>query len=251
MTDTPPFARPYNVIDCETTGFAEDAQLMEIARCIVTLDAERKTAVGEPHAELFRPTCEIEPGARATHHITAAMVADRFPATTDDRTRFVQCPDLAVPPAVVVAHNIEYEEKFFSAEIGETPRLCTYKAALRVWPDAPSHSNGVLYYWLQDQGLVPDLGDAAHPMHRAGPDTLITGHILAALLQLATTAEMLEWTSEPRLLPTCPNGKWRGKPWSEVEAGYLKWMLGTDMEEDIKWNVQRELDRRAGQRSLL
>lgn len=246
MTDTPGFARSYNAIDCESTGFADDAELMEIASCILTLYADRTTAVDVPYSELFRPTCAIEPGARATHHITAAMVADRFPVTSDDRHRFIHRPDLLEkPPAVIVAHNAEYEQKFFKAEIGAIPVLCTLKAALRVFPEAPSHSNGVLYYWLQDQGLMPDLGAAAHPMHRAGPDTLITAHILAALLQKATTSEMLAWTDEPRLLPKCPIGEWRDKPWSEVDAGFLNWMIGkAGMEEDFKWNARRELERR-------
>ena len=252
MTDAPAFVRRYNVIDCESTGFTEPAELIEIASCILTLDAERKVFIGDPWSELFRPTCEIEPGARATHHITAAMVSDRFPATSEDRDRFIRWTGRGDPPAVVVAHNIEYEQKFFAAEIREIPGLCTYKAALRVWPDAPSHGNGALYYWLQDQGLMPDLGEAAHPMHRAGPDTLITAHILAALLQLATTAEMLEWTAEPKLLPRCPIGEWKDKPWAEVEFSFLKWMVGKPgMEEDFKWNARREIDRRERQGRML
>lgn len=53
------------------------------------------------------------------------------------------------------------------------------------------------------------------------------------------------WTKEPRLLPTCPLGKFRGVPWSEVEAGFLGWMLRQPtMEEDLKWNAQREITRR-------
>lgn len=252
MPDLPAFTRDYNVIDCESTGFADHAELIEVASCILTLDSERRTVIGEPISELFRPTCEIEPDARATHHITAPMVADHFPVTADDRKRFIERPERGVPVSVIVAHNAEYEQKFFGAEIGETPVLCTLKAALRVFPEAPSHKNGALYYWLQDQGLIPDLGEAAHPMHRAGPDTLITAHILAVLLQKATTQAMLQWSLEPRLLPTCPIGEWRGKPWAEVEHGFLSWMVKkAGMEEDFKWNARREIERRSGQGSML
>lgn len=252
----PDLTRDYNVIDCETTGLGEGPEvpeLIEIASCILTLASNRTMVIGPPYSETFRPMGGIEPGARATHHITAAMLADRFPVTSDDRHRFIHRPDLlAKPPAVIVAHNAEYEQKFFAKEIGEIPVLCTLKAALRVFPEAPSHSNGVLYYWLQDQGLMPDLGKSAHPMHRAGPDTLITAHILSALLQKTTTQEMLAWSLEPRLLPTCPIGDWRGKPWAEVEFGFLKWMAGKDgMEEDFRWNARREIQRRSGQGKLL
>lgn len=252
MTDMPAFTRDYNVIDCESTGFTEPAELVEIASCILTLDSNRQTVIGVPQSRLFRPTCAIEPGSRAVHHITAEMVADRFAATSEDREFFINRPDRGVPVSVIVAHSADYEMKFFASEIGAMPVLCTYKCALRVFPDAPSHSNSALYYWLQDAGLIPDLGAAAHPMHRAGPDTLITAHILSALLQKATTQEMLEWTQEPRLLPLCPIGDWKGKPWAEVEHGFLKWMVNkAGMEGDFKWNARREIDRREGQRNLI
>lgn len=250
MNDQPPFVRHYNVIDCETTDLTENAELLEIASCVVTLDANRQTVVGAPTAELFRPEGVISPDARAVHHISPAMVRDRFPATTEDRVRFVRRTDIGAPVSVVVAHNIEYELGFFKNEIGDLPMICTLKAALRVFPDAPSHKNGALYYWLMEREKIPDLGDACQPMHRAGPDTLITAHLLAVLLQNATTQEMLAWTKEPRLLPVCPIGEWRGKPWHEVEHGFLRWMSTKQgMEADFVWNAKRELDRRAQART--
>lgn len=243
--------RIYSVIDAETTGKADDAQLMELARCPVALNAERQVWIGEPYSRLFRPTCEIEPGARAAHHITAAMVADRFPATTDDRVNFATEPVFGVAPAVWVAHNVDYEARWFTKELIPIPRLCTYKAALRLFPEAPSFSNGALYYWLQDQGLMPDLGEAAHPMHRAGPDTLITANILALCLQRATTAQLLQWTDEPRLMPVCPIGDdWKGKKWSLLDFKALTWIATKKgMDPDTAWNAQQEINKRAANRS--
>lgn len=73
----------------------------------------------------------------------------------------------------------------------------------------------------------------------------MTAHILKALLGFATAREMCAWTKEPRLLPRCPLGKFRGKPWAEVETGFLNWMLAQpSMEEDLKWNAQREMTTR-------
>lgn len=247
MTEPALFARHYNVIDVETTDLTDDAELLEISSCLVTLSADRKTLVGEPMAELFRPHEKaISPDARAVHHISPAMVADRQPVTQDDRMRFVHRTDRSEAVSVVVAHNIEYEEKFFRGEFASLPRICTMKGALRVFPEAPSHKNGALYYWLMERGLIPDLGDACQPMHRAGPDTLITAHLLTVLLQNATTHELLAWTGEPKLLPACPIGEWKGKPWHEVEHGFLTWMVRkAGLEADFKWNAQRELERRA------
>ncbi|EKY30608.1 hypothetical protein HMPREF0185_00187 [Brevundimonas diminuta 470-4] len=71
---------------------------------------------------------------------------------------------------------------------------------------------------------------------------------LRELLQHATLEEMAAWTLEPRLLPKCPIGKFRGAAWSDVEAGFLTWMLAqASMEEDLKWNARRELERRRSQ----
>ena len=247
MTEPALFARHYNVIDVETTDMTDDAELLEISSCLLTLGADRKTLVGEPMAELFRPhERPISPDARAVHHISPKMVAGRHPVTQEDRQRFVQRTDRSEVVSVVVAHNLEYEAKFFPAEFVGLPQICTMKAALRVFPEAPSHKNGALYYWLMDREMIPDLGEAAQPMHRAGPDTLITAHLLAVLLQNATTQQMLQWTQEPRLLPTCPIGDWKGKPWHEVEFGFLTWMVNkAGMEEELKWNARREITRRA------
>jgi exodeoxyribonuclease X len=57
---------------------------------------------------------------------------------------------------------------------------------------------------------------------------------------------MIAWTKEPALLPTCPIGKFRGQPWADVEMGFLCWMTRqADMAPDLKWNAQREIDRRS------
>lgn len=63
-----------------------------------------------------------------------------------------------------------------------------------------------------------------------------------------TGREMIAWTKEPALLPRCTIGKFRGKPWSEVETGFLGWMLKqADMDADLKWNADLEMQRRNGQ----
>src|SRR5690606_31559791 len=94
--------------------------------------------------------------------------------------------------AAVVAHNWAFEAAFLGDQ--QTPAICTLKAALRVWPDAPSHSNSVLRYWLEDQGLLSLDHETAMPPHRAGPDAYVTAHILKTLLAAgATGREMIAW----------------------------------------------------------
>ena len=218
------------IIDFETTGTEPPAEVCEVGYS--DLDTETR-AIAEPVSWLCGVK-EMPPEVRAVHHISLADCAGQ-PAFDEFR--------LYDGPAVIAAHNADFERKFIRCTL---PMICTYKAALRVWPEAPAHNNGTLRYWLEDQGLIKPRHDLTQPAHRAGPDAYTTAHILAALLNAgATGKEMVAWTLEPRLLPTCPLGKFRGKPWPEVEAGFLGWMLRQEgMEDDLKWNARREIARR-------
>jgi exodeoxyribonuclease X len=223
------------VIDFETTGTEPPAEVCEVGVCDLHLDTR---VIDAPRAWL----CGVEampPEVRAIHHISLAECAGQ--PKFDPLVMFDS--DVSMFGAGV-AHNAEFETKFF---VPALPIICTYKAALRVWPHAPSHSNGSLRYWLEDQGKIKPDHALTQPAHRAGPDAYVTAHILLALFDAgATGKQMVAWTKEPRLLPTCPIGKFRGMPWSEVEAGFLGWMLRQPtMEEDLKWNAEREIARRA------
>jgi len=45
---------------------------------------------------------------------------------------------------------------------------------------------------------------------------------------------------------TVPFGKHRGLPWSKAPPDYLQWMITkTDMDPDVLWNAQREINNRA------
>lgn len=220
------------VVDFETTGFESPAEVCEVGICDLTLGGE----IGVPKSWLCGVK-EMPPEVRAVHHISKAE-CDPFdpfdPAA------------LSGEIDAYAAHNSEFETKFWTPD---KPIICTYKAALRVWPDAPSHSNGALRYWLQDQGMISPDHAMTQPAHRAGPDAYVTAHILAALFATgATGKQMVGWTREPRVLPKCPIGKEKGKMWIDVDAGFLSWMVNNaTMEADLKWNAQREIDRRAAE----
>jgi len=221
------------VIDFETSGAEPpNAEVCEVGLCDLNLEQRQ---IGEPRSWLCRVK-EMPPEVRAIHHITLAECAGHPPF--DAAAMFTE------PCDAIAAHRSEFEMQFFTSP---TPVIiCTYKAALRVWPDAPSHSNGALRYWLQDQGKINPDHEATQPAHRAAQDAYVTAHILSALFDAGTTGrEMAAWTKEPPLLPRCPIGKFRGKPWPEVESGFLGWMLRQpDMDAGLQWNANREIERR-------
>lgn len=221
------------VIDFETTGKEPPAEVCEVGFCDVD------TAFPSSLRQLGSWFCGVKsmpPEVRAVHHISLLDTAGEAPF--DPSTMYDEGVE------AFAAHNASFEAQFFEPAI---PLICTYKAALRVWPDAPAHSNGTLRYWLEDQGLIKPFHDLTQPAHRAGPDAYVTAWILCALLDTGVTVEnLIAWSAEPAVLATCPIGKHRGKPWAEIDDGYLRWMVGApDMGEDLKWNAQRELERRA------
>ncbi len=226
------------LLDFETTGFEPpEAQVCEAAYIDVVETPAGGWLVGTgPWGRLYG-VAAMPPEVRAVHHITMGELVGLDVFGEGDVATICGGAD------VLVAHSAAFEQKFLGPV--DRPWICTLKSALRVWPEAPSHSNSVLRYWLEDQGLLSLDHNRAMPPHRAGPDAYVTAHILLALLKLATVEEMCAWTLEPRLLPRCTIGKFRGKPWAEVEWGFLNWMLKQqDMEADLKWNAKRELDRR-------
>jgi exodeoxyribonuclease X len=238
----PPPPRIIRVIDFETTGLEPTDEVIEVGHC----DLNRDTgSVEGGNSYLCGSRLPIPPEVRAVHHIWPVDIEGQPPFDPD------KVLESALASGVVgfAAHMAEFEGQWLGRVLeGVMPLICTYKAALRVWPDAPSHSNFGLLYWLWDAGKIAPRRDRLMPPHRALPDSYATAHLLQAIFaQGATGPELVRWTREPRLYPTCTIGKHRGKKWADVDGGFLRWMLGvSDMEPDLKWCAQLELDRRNG-----
>jgi len=237
-------AEIFRVLDTETTGFFKKGEgegqppheVIEAAYYDVEgVPGTHEFKVGPWAQAFFKPTRPIDIEARAAHHITDGELGCGLPQ--EDLTDFMHLAD----PMYFVAHNAEFDTGFFDTR--KVLVICTYKCALRAWPDCPKHSNQVLRYYL-NLVLPPE---KTEPAHRALPDAFVTANILVELLKLYSPAQMVAWTNEPRLITKCPVGKHYGQPWSEVPVSYMNWMLGTDFEEDVKWNIRNELAlRRAG-----
>jgi len=227
------------VLDFETTGFEPpEAVVIEVGYSDYNVETK---GISDPISFLCSADV-IPPENRAVHHI---RLADLEGAPEYDSESLVDSfKEDGV--AAIVAHNMNFEQQW----LGEPglPLVCTYKAALRVWPDAPSHSNGALRYWLEDQGLLSLEYEVAMPPHRAGPDAYVTAHILKALFATGLTGkEMVAWTKEPKLMPRINFGKHKGSSWPDAPQSYLNWILGSDMDDDTKWNAKREIERRNGE----
>lgn len=229
------------VVDLETTGSHPPAHGV----CEVGWQDVARLADGSWVVDETRGTLLINPGrtipavTMAVHHIVDADVADA-PLWAEIAPTMLQ-PERGI--AALAAHSAAFEQRFCGAYVtGDTPWVCTWKCALRLFPDSPRFSNQVLRYWRMPVGLDRDMG---LPVHRALPDAYVTAHHLRDMLNLVALEQLVAWSRLPGLLPRVPAGPHRGQSWSELDADVLARFLD-DRNEDVRFTAQCELDRRSG-----
>jgi exodeoxyribonuclease X len=231
------------VIDIETTGTdPETSAICEIGYCdLVPSEIEEDFLEGEkkwsgwrvelPHSILVNPGRPIPPEVSAIHHIIDEDV-DKAAALEG-----LEAPWRDEGVTILAAHNAKFERAFITDDMtGGKEWICTYKCALRLWKDAPSHSNQALRYWRRPEGLDRQVANVAH---RAGPDAYVTAFHLRDMLNGGALMEhLIKRSEQPALLIRCHIGKERGKLWSEVDTGFLHWLLDKDFDEDVKFTAR-------------
>ena len=243
----PPYAKPkpqpqmIRVIDLETTGSAPPAHgVCEIGWQDVALGEDGRWEIyGEGGSLLVNPGRLIPPVTQAIHHILDEHVADA-PWWHD-------CARQVLDPwprrLALAAHRADFEQKFCTPALTRDAEwICTWKCALRLWPDSPSFSNQVLRYWRKPAGMEHERG---LPAHRAFPDAYVTAFHLRDMLNEASLAQLIEWSRDPGLIPRVRYGPDRGKEWSELDHETLMAFL-TDRDPDIRFTANHEMDRRSG-----
>lgn len=250
--------RALKVVDVETTGFHAEAEVIELG-WVELWECQPRVWTHASYrfdSEPFRPRLGVPPQARAVHHISAEELQGErtwAEAGAEALSGRAWRGELEPFPLVgFVAHQAEYERRWLEPLTAGLPWLCTYKCALRAWPDAPSHGVFALLYWLEDQGKLPGLRAAMTPQHklahRAGPDAWATAWLAGELLREHALEELFRWSEEPRWIQKVPFGEHRGKRWEEVDTGLLEWVLKKDFEADVKAAAMRELERRMAAR---
>lgn len=173
----------------------------------------------------------------AIHHIMDADVAGA-PFWKE------AAPEVLRPPGGVLAlaaHRAAFEQRFCTPALSGGARwICTWKCALRLWPDLPGFSNQMLRYERMPPGLDREIG---LPAHRAMPDAYVTAHHLRDMLNQASIEQLLVWSDEPGLLPRVPTGPDRGRPWTGVRTDVLQ-AFAQDRDPNLRFSAETELRRR-------
>lgn len=204
----------WQALDTETDGF-DDPKAVEIA-CV------RDDGLwGRSYVKNVKP---ISFGAMATHLITEMDL--------------MGAPDLEVAmnvaglrdDCVCVAHNAKFDKGVVAPYLQDVPWVCTWKVAMRLVPDAESHSNMALWFEL---GLARRLPDEAGSMpHRALFDSFVTSDLMRHFLWSMDIEEMIKVSAEPVLLKKVRFGKHRDQLWRDVPLSYMEWCLTQDFDED-------------------
>lgn len=231
-----PIAR-IRVIDLETAGNGAN-DVCEIGWQDVVLDDDGDWVVNEERGAMFvNPGRPISPETMAIHHILDEQVADA-PYWKDIAPTILR-PDGGINS--LAAHRAAFEQRYCSPRLtGGVSWVCTWKCALRVWPELPRFSNQMLRYQRMPEGLVHETG---LPAHRAMPDAYVTAHHLRDLLSAASLQQLLAWSAEPGLLPRVPLGQHRGKGWDRLTTDALHAFL-QDRDIDVRFTARTELLKR-------
>lgn len=228
------------VIDLETTGFAPPAEVIEIGWVDLTSIDRVHWISDQPQSTLVRPNNPVPPETSAIHHLIDEdlVVAPLMVDALDMAKKLPASPGIRF---ILAAHSAKFEQQWLQQPFGAAPWICTWKCALRLWPEAPGFSNQCLRYWLKPEGLDRQFANQAH---RAAPDAYVTSFTLRAMLARASVDELILWSSQPALLPRVPFGQSKGMRWTEVDLGFLHWVLARDFDEDVMHTARTEMQRR-------
>lgn len=225
------------VIDLETAGNGPK-DVCEIGWQDVVQGSDGRWFIDKERGALFvNPGRPISADTMAVHHILDLQVVDA--AYWNVVAPLVLRPKR--PVLALAAHRAAFEQRHCTPRLsGGAKWICTWKCALRLWPELPRFSNQMLRYQRMPEGLVHEIG---LPAHRAMPDAYVTAHHLRDMLNETSIEQLIGWSAEPGLLPRVPAGSGRGKSWTSLDDDLLK-TLALDRDADVRFSAKTELNRR-------
>jgi len=216
--------------DCETTGVTPGDKIVELAWVITDQDLNTLDA----RESLINPGMPIPPAASSVHHITNKMVegAPGIEAFMES----LGYPLHSDEPMLFIAHNAPFDLRYFGPWLHpDTPALCTYRLARKLFPEADSHKLQALRYHLD----LPEVEGAAHS---AMADVRVLMHLVTYCMSVADMGilDLLALSQEPLDIKTMPFGKHKGKPLREVPRDYLRWLLAQDnLDPDLRASIEK------------
>ena len=241
--------RPLSFFDLETTGVDETARIVQIAICTYSPD----TGEWVEFESLVNPEMPIPPGSTAVHGITDQDVADA-PTLEAIADRI-----LAELPADLCGFNaLKFDVPILARELDRVGRPLDLTGRRIIDPF-------LIFLQREPRNLSAALKLYCNRDHEGAHDAMAdvraTIDVLAGQLahydDLPDDVQLLHETCVPagavdvlgKLMRDEEGricvafGKHRGVPLSEVDPGYLRWMLDKDFPADTKAIIREEMAR--------
>lgn len=206
------------VADVETTGLDPTIdKIVEVGWYEV--DSDLGFVPGTEFSTLVNPNMHVSCGAAGVNGCRDSVIASENPPTIDE----VEFPR---GPVILVCHNIKFDYQFLKDHLDIVDTLCTLVLARRLIPGSDNYKLSTLSCHLD---LPMQLS------HRTKGDVLDCANLLIRMCEELdiTLDEMLAYSKEEIILTYCRVGaKWNGHLWSEVDKGYLNWILRNDFDAD-------------------
>lgn len=229
----------FRVLDTETTGLDPKTHaIVELGWAIVAGDG----TVHSCGSTLINPGRRIPSDATKIHGISDADVAD---APTLDQAVAAHT-DLYSPILPAVCHNASFDPVFLRRcqrlASGNPRFLCTLHLAENLLPGRKSYTLDSLRSHLR---LGP--AETGTEAHRAAADVATTCSLLKHLIDgylAAGYPDDVNRLFQVATLQRMPFGKHKGELLADVPSDYMDWLLGQDIDEDLRTALQTARKRR-------
>lgn len=255
------------VLDTETTGLDHKSDAIVELAAVGLVQTGDGWTLGPSFSSLVSPGRRVPPEARAVHHLSDEQLRDAPHLPIAMREMYLEMGAIQIQtlrPAELIlaenpedglrgvgargevvqdcgfgvwhwealaAHNMAFDWGFLGPHMtADTPipRICTWRCAMHLYPDFPSHKNQELRYRLPrvDAAAKQHLSALTEPLapHRALYDTIVTACLLAEMLREHEIRELMDLSVAQVLQKTVRFGKHRGVKWAEVPKSYLTWL---------------------------
>lgn len=229
------------VYDTETTGLTPEAG-DDIVQFAALIHRQGEDSVYEWQS-LANPGRPIPVGASNVHGITDEMVAGQ-PSSQDVVKEWWREVLLFAEkdPIVLCGHNEGFDRRFITKHIEParaTGRIDTMQMVRRLHPDAPDHKLGVVYRHLGLSSVK------ACKEHDAMSDVWMAFELLRKMMADNDEEDFLNvsgWLEQPMVLAIMPYGKFKSQPMYRVEKKYAQFMLGKDLDPDVRASLEWVLE---------
>lgn len=212
-----------SIIDTETTGKADDAQVVDLAH--MTMPETPGDFLRADIAKMqlwqsyFGHSVPMQLGAQSTHHI--------LPETLKGLPLFKKRPF----DGYAIGHNVDFDVA--KALTGDVKAICTLALSRFLFPHLDSHTQSAMLYYLAEQrgvGLAWAAG-LLKEAHSAAEDVKNCARLLKFLLMAARSRgyDISSWETvyqlslEARIPTVMTFGKHAGKAIADVDPGWVEW----------------------------